>query len=317
MKIFLILLFVFIDSYVIAQRSEKENVEQVHIEVEDGKLYGTLTIADSIEKSPIVLIIAGSGPTDRNMGKGMSYRMLSDSLESYNISSLRVDKRTAGKSFENINHSADFDFDYFIEDMNLWIDYIKTDSRFSSVIVLGHSQGSLIGMLCAQGGNVDKYISLAGAGETIDLVIKKQIYDPPINKLLFGVYIDSLFCKISRSEFVETDSIPLPFQGLFNRSSQPFLLSWMKYDPVEEIKKVEVPILIVQGEMDFQVRKEQFRLLQKAKPSADTLLVMNMNHAMKFANTLDKLKNSKNYDDPSVGLETGLILGLVSFILSD
>lgn len=295
--------------------SHAQDTIEVSITVPDGKLFGTLTIADGLEVSPVVLVVAGSGATDRNMGKGMSYKMLSDSLLKHNISSLRVDKRTSGESRKHMNNSDDLSFDDFVDDVKAWISFLKSDKRFSKLIVLGHSQGSLIALLTAQNSKVDKCISLAGAGEPIDLVLRKQIYDPPINKFFFGPVIDTLFERIKQHDYVETDSIPLPFQGMFNKRNQPFLASWIKYDPALEIKKVNVPTLIVQGEMDFQVQMDQYNFLKNAQPMADTLLVKNMNHAMKYADTLDKIKNSKNYDDPDIGLINEFIPPLVEFIL--
>ena len=288
---------------------------EVSIDVADGTLFGTLTVVDSHDQSPVVLIIAGSGPTDRNMGKGMSYKMLSDSLGKYNISTLRVDKRSAGKSIEQMTNLENTMFEDFVDDAKSWVKFLKKDQRFSEIIILGHSQGSLIAFLVSQDSAVDKCISLAGAGEKVDLVIRKQIYNPPINKFFFGAVIDTLFEKISRTEFVETDSIVEPFRAMFRREMQPFLLSWINYDPQQEIQKVDVPILIVQGEMDFQVQMDQYEFLKKAMPSADTLLIQNMNHAMKFADTLDKMKNAKNYEDPIVGLVNEFIPKLVEFIL--
>jgi pimeloyl-ACP methyl ester carboxylesterase len=288
---------------------------EVSIDVDDGKLFGTLTVVDNQDQSPVVLIIAGSGPTDRNMGKGMSYKMLSDSLVKYNISTLRVDKRSAGKSFQHLTNLENTMFEDFVDDAKSWVQFLKNDQRFSEVIILGHSQGSLIAFLASQDSAVDKCISLAGVGEKADLVIRKQIYNPPINKFFFGVVIDTLFEKISRSEFVETDSIPELFRGMFRREMQPFLLSWMTYDPQEEIQRVDIPILIVQGGMDFQVQMDQYEFLKNAMPSADTLLIQNMNHAMKFADTLDKMKNAKNYEDPTVGLVAEFVPKLVEFIL--
>lgn len=288
---------------------------EVSVSIADGKLFGTLTIAEGVDISPVVLIVAGSGATDRNMGDGLSYKMLSDSLVKNNISCLRVDKRNSGKSVKNIVIRPDVIFDDLVDDVKAWIAFLETDDRFSEITVIGHSQGSLIAFLVSQNSSVDKCISLAGAGEKIDLVMRKQIYDPPINKFFFGPVIDTLLEKIEKQEYVETDSIPIPFRSMFKRENQPFLASWIKYNPSEEIKKVNVPILIVQGEMDFQVQMDQYEFLKNAKPSSDTLLVENMNHAMKFADTLNKIPNSKNYKDPNVGLVNGFIPDLVEFIL--
>lgn len=289
-----------------------QNSEEVSIEIDKGRSFGTLTIAQSEQVTPVALIIAGSGPTDRNMGKGNAYKMLSDSLLSYGISSLRYDKRTSGESVKTLTDFDDMNFDLFVDDAVAWVTFLNDDERFSDVTIIGHSQGSLVGILAAHNGSVDKFVSLAGVGEKCDAVIKKQIYDQPGNRFFFGTYIDSVFNEIANGNIV--DSIPPIFQSIFNKKTQPFLTSWIQYDPAAELQKIDIPVLIIQGEMDFQVRMDQYKFLKNAKLTADTLVVPNMNHVMRYADTLDKMKNAKNYDDPNVGLVDGLMEKLVAFI---
>lgn len=286
--------------------------EEVDVQIEKGTSFGTLTVADSLHQSPVILLIAGSGPTDRNMGEGNAYKMLSDSLAKYGISSLRYDKRSSGETVKTLLDYDDISFDLLVDDAKAWIDFLKADSRFSSITIVGHSQGSLVGMLAAQNTPTDKFVSLAGPAEKADVVIKKQIYEQPGNKFFFGNYIDSIFTEIGKGHIV--DSIPPIFQSLFSKKVQPFLNSWMQYVPTDEIKKLKIPTLIVHGEMDFQVRKEQFDFLKNAMPSADTLVVDNMNHAMRFADTFDKMENAKNYTDPNEGLVPNFVDRLASFI---
>lgn len=292
-----------------------QKVEMVSTLIEKGESFGTLSIANTDGQSPVVLLIAGSGPTDRNMGKGNAYKMLCDSLLAYGISSLRYDKRTSGETVRSLSNFENMNFDYFVNDAKSWVHFLKEDGRFSDVIIIGHSQGSLVGILAAQKVPVDKFISLAGPGERIDAVIKKQIYDQPGNKLFFGTYIDSVFNEIAQGHIV--DSIPPMFLSIFNKEAQPFLTSWIQYDPTLEIQKLTIPVLIVQGEMDFQVRMEQYDLLKNALATADTLVVQNMNHAMRYADTLDKFENAKNYEDPNVGLVIGLVNKLAAFIKAE
>ena len=295
------------------QLSAQKSIE-VNIDHGEGKLFGTLTISDTTSATSVVLMIAGSGPTDRDNKPGNSYKMLADSLALYGISSLRFDKRSSGESVKTLQSFDNISFEHFINDVKLWIRYLEDDSRFSEIIVLGHSQGSTLGILATQNSSVAKYISVAGPGETIDLVLKRQIYNPPINEFFFSTIVDSILNRLSRGVITDNDSIPLPFQSLFSESVQPFIMTWMAYDPCKEISKLNIPILIVQGEMDFQVGTEQYELLKSASPNADTLFVKNMNHALKFADTLNKLENSKNYTDPSIGILQELILGIVKFI---
>jgi len=142
-------------------------IDTVSIQFPDGQLKGTLSIADANKKTPIVYIIAGSGPNDRDgnqpMMKSNCYLMLSDALLTQGISTLRVDKRMSGNSIFKMESEEDMSFDYFVEDAKNWIDYLDSLDQFSDIIVLGHSQGSLVGMLAAENNDkVDAFISLAG-----------------------------------------------------------------------------------------------------------------------------------------------------------
>ena len=147
------------------------------VQTPTGKLYGTLTIPDGVKKVPVVLIIAGSGPTDRDGNNAMgartnAYRMLADSLQLAGIASLRYDKRGVGASMEGMKEESAMRFNDMVNDAVAFIKALKADSRFSDVIVMGHSEGSLVGMIAAEKEKISKYISVAGAGQPIAPILK-------------------------------------------------------------------------------------------------------------------------------------------------
>ena len=152
----------------------------VTLETKTGNIYGTLTTPIQIKSSPLVIIIAGSGPTDRDgntimiKGKNNSLKYLANELGNAGISSIRYDKRGIAESKLAMKSEADLRFDDYVNDVIDWINKFKKDKRFSEIIIAGHSEGSLIGMIAAKG-LADKYISISGAGEKAGTLIKKQL----------------------------------------------------------------------------------------------------------------------------------------------
>ena len=134
-----------------------------------GDIYGTLMTPKGIKSSPVVLFIAGSGPTDRNCNNtsGMNtnaYQMLAEALAKKGIASLRYDKRGIAASAAALKSESDIKIENYVDDAIAWVDMLKADARFSKIYILGHSEGSLIGMLAAKQTKVDGFISLAGIG---------------------------------------------------------------------------------------------------------------------------------------------------------
>jgi uncharacterized protein len=246
-----------------------------------GDISGTLTIpGDHTGKIPVALIIAGSGPTDRNgnnpMMRNESLKLLAHGLASNNIASLRFDKRGIGESRITGKTEADLRFEDYINDARSWIDTLKKDPRFTKVIVAGHSEGSLIGMVAAHK-KADGFISIAGAGRSADKILKEQLAAQP------AMVKDSSYPIIDSLVMGKTVAhTPKMLFALFRPSVQPYLISWFRYDPQTEIKKLTVPVLILQGTNDLQVTVDDANLLAKALPKAQLVLIKNMNHVFRI-----------------------------------
>src|SRR6185437_8978406 len=212
----------------------------------DGDIKGTLVLPNGTKKIPVVLIIAGSGPTDRNGNSplgvsGKSYLMIADSLQKYNIASVRYDKRSIGGS-TGFKSEENTSFEDIIHDAEGLIKQLKADSRFSEVIVLGHSEGSMIGMVAAERAKANAYISVSGAGRPFDVVIEEQLKTQPQDiQDKSRIIFDSL-----KKGYIVKDVDP-KLDALFRSSVQPYLISMLKFNPVTEIKKLHIPILILQG----------------------------------------------------------------------
>ena len=276
-----------------------------------GDIVGTLTTPKIFKKIPVALIIAGSGPTDRNgnnqMMKNESLRMLSYSLANNNIGSLRFDKRGIAESKGAAKSEADLRFEDYIIDAKGWVELLKKDKRFSKIVVVGHSEGSLIGMIAALD-LTDGYVSIAGAGKSADKILKEQLANQPqmVKDLAFPI-IDSLIIGKTVKD------VNPALYSLFRPNVQPYLISWFRYDPQLEIKKLSIPVLIVQGTTDIQVSVEDAELLAKANAHTKLELIKNMNHVFRIIDG-DRNANIATYNNFSLPISKDLIENIVKFI---
>lgn len=283
-----------------------------------GDIYGTLKVPDNKAPIPIAIIIAGSGPTDRDGNqpsmKSNAYKMLSDVLFYNNIATLCYDKRGIAKSKVE-QKEEDLRFDTYVDDVRAWIDQLSEDKRFSDIILIGHSEGSLIGMIAAQNNlKVTKYISIAGAGMSAPDILKEQLGkqmqgQPEAIKNMIFSYID----KLEQGESI-TD-VPVYLNSLFRPSVQPYMISWFKYNPQTEISKLTIPVLLLQGTTDVQVGIDQVELLSKSSPKAQKVIIENMDHVMKISETTDMAEQLKNnYNNPDTPISKELTKTIISFI---
>lgn len=276
-----------------------------------GDIFGTLTTPKIFNNIPVALIIAGSGPTDRNgnnpMMKNESLRMLAYKLVDNNIASLRFDKRAIAASQKAAKSEAELRFDDYVNDAKGWIGLLKTDKRFSKVVVIGHSEGSLIGMIASLS-LADAYVSIAGAGRSADKVLKEQLagQEQSIKDISYTI-LDSLVMGKT------VKNIPSSVFAWFRPSIQPYLISWFKYDPQTEIKKLNIPVLILQGTNDIQVTEADAHLLAKANVHAHLVLIKNMNHVFKIIEG-DKQANIDAYNNPALPISTELANSIIAFI---
>lgn len=288
--------------------------EQVILQTLTGKIYGTLTIPKMFTNGPLVLIIAGSGPTDRDGNnpwmKCDVYKKLAYSLAENKIASLRYDKRGIAASQEAGKNEADLRFDDFVNDARGWLELLKKDKRFSKVIVLGHSEGSLIGMISSST-NAAKFISIAGAGQSADRILKEQLSTQTKEvQELSNLIIDSL------KNGNKVDNVNPKLTYLFRTSVQPYIISWFKYDPQIEIQKLNIPILIIHGTNDIQVTVEDAKRLSKASPKSRLILIDKMNHILRIIDG-DMQANIATYNDKTLPLSIELINEVTSFILKE
>lgn len=313
MKKIVVVLFVVFVNFINAQsKSEKTFKEtSLALKINTDQLYGTLTTPDLSKKFPVALIISGSGPTDRDGNnlkmKNNSLKMLAEALAKNGIASLRFDKRGIGESKAAAGAESSLVFEHYTEDAKSWINLLKQDKRFSKLIIIGHSEGSLIGMIA--GAKADKFISIAGSGESADKLLKTQISsksNKQVEEMTFPI-IDSLR---NGNKVKKVDPM---LNSLFRPSIQPYLISWFKYDPSIEIKKIHIPILIIQGNNDLQVTVKDAENLAQANKNSELLIVDKMNHIMKIIDG-DQQANIASYSNETLPVSEEMVNKIVSFI---
>ena len=272
---------------------------------------GTLTLPKSEGAESLIIFIQGSGATDRNgnqpMMKNDGIKKMARELAENGIASFRFDKRIF-KMQEMKMKEEDLRFEDFVKDVEDIIGYFKDEDKFENIVIAGHSEGSLIGMLAAKE-NADGFISLAGAGEPIDNIIVDQV-----NKMApqLGENARTAFDEI-RENGQTTNYSPM-LESIFRKSVQPYMNSWMKYDPAEEIKELEIPVLIINGTSDIQVDPKQAEMLHAANEDSRLVIIEKMNHIFRKIESDDRLVNTKSYNEPNLPLHPELIPVITNFI---
>jgi len=271
-----------------------------------------ILLTPKTEQPPLVIILSGSGPNDRNgnsnVVKGNLLKKLAEELATYGIASYRYDKRSSKYIKERSKEINNITFKMFIDDATASIDYFKSKNLFSKIYVLGHSQGSLIGMIAAKD-KADGFISISGPSESIDKTIIKQVN---ASAPMFTPKTKELFDILRSGQ--TTDDYPPALASIFNKPTQPFIAEWMQYDPVIEVEKLSIPILVINGTNDFQVSEDNAKNIHVAGNNSKLVLIENMNHALVIYEGKDTLGNMKSYNEIKRSLSAELIKTLVSFI---
>ena len=282
-----------------------------------GSIFGTLELPASKTRVPVVLIIAGSGPTDRDgnskalPGANNSLKLLANGLAAHGIASVRYDKRGIAASVGAAGREEDLRFDNYVADAEGWLTKLRADPRFSTVSVAGHSEGSLIGMIAARDAKADGYVSLEGAGRKPAQILVEQLTPQlPPEMLATSKHIMAL---IEAGAPPDTTTIPPILASLFRPSVRPYLVSWFKYDPAVEIAKLRIPVLIVQGSTDIQTSMTDAKALAAGYPGSRLLTIEGMNHVLKAAPP-GRAEQMAAYTDPTLPVVPALINETASFV---
>lgn len=284
------------------------------LDVAGGQLQGTLTVPVPFDCPPMVILLAGSGPTDRDgnsallPGRSDSLKQLALALARQGVATLRYDKRGVAHSSGAAPDESVLRPATHAADAAAWIRQLRAEGRYASVTVLGHSEGSLIGMLAARREGADGFISVAGPAERASVLLRRQ-WLPQLAPDLAGA-TSGMLASLEQGHARRPARAEL--QAVFRPSVQPYMMSWFRYVPADEFARLRMPSLIVHGTHDAQVGVDQALRLKQAQPGAQMALVAGMNHVLKMA-PAGMARQMASYTSPAWPLAPSLVQAVAGF----
>ena len=290
--------------------------QPVSLTTDQGTLHGSLLLPQSDRPLPVALLIAGSGPTDRNGnnpegGHNDALKKLAQVLARNGIASLRYDKRGVAASRSATPDERDLSVERYVADASGWARQLKDDPRFDRVILIGHSEGALIASLAAADSPADALVSIAGPAYPIGQVLDMQL----AMRLPPALLAESRHILANLIRGTLQPEVPEALQVVYRPSAQPYLISLLRQDPAENFAALRIPALIVQGSHDAQVSPDNAELLKQAKPDAELAMIAGMNHVMRITPAAWQ-EQLTSYDDPQLPLARALGERIVAFIRS-
>jgi uncharacterized protein len=279
-----------------------------------GTIEGTLVLPAACGPRPVALIIAGSGPTDRDgnqapMLVAQPYRLLATALAARGVGTLRYDKAgLVGPSRHAAPSESAMRFEMGADDAALLVTHLRADPRIGKITIIGHSEGSLVGMLAAERAPVDAFVSLAGAGRPIADILREQLAKGVKDPALLA-RANAIIASLAAGN--TSGDVPSELAAVFRPSVQPYLISWMKYDPATELARIDAaPVLVVHGTTDIQVPVSDAQRLAAARPTAKLLVIQGMNHVLKSADSSQDAQKDA-YTNPALPIVPELVTALV------
>lgn len=295
--------------------------EEISVPGPAGELKGIWTKAEDAA-APVIVIIPGSGPTDRDgnspLGiKAGSYRLLAEGLGEQGISSVRIDKRGMFASAGAIADANAVTINDYVDDTRSWVNVIRRTTETDCVWLLGHSEGGLVALATAHvERDICGLILVATPGRPLGDVLKEQLHSNPANAPLLG-QADAIIDALAAGERVDSADLPPPLAPLFAPALQDFLISAFSLDPSELAERVAKPILILQGERDLQVGIGDAEALKAAASSAELVKFPDTNHILKTVDPNDAAANVATYADPNLPLAPGVVDAIADFLVSN
>jgi pimeloyl-ACP methyl ester carboxylesterase len=281
-------------------------------------LQGTLLSPADNPKAPVVLIIPGSGPTDRDgdnpMGvKAAPYRLLAEALAADGIASARIDKRGLFASAPAVKNADQVTIGDYASDVHAWVASLRATTGAPCIWLLGHSEGALVAEAAAQRPEgICGLILVSGMGRPFGDVITQQLKDNPANAPILAEALAAL-AKLEAGRRVDVTGMNPALMPLFRPSVQGYLIDLMAQDPVKLVAAYRGPVLVLQGTTDLQVSVEDARMLAHARPGVELVLLPGANHVLKLA-PADRTANLATYADPSLPLAPGVADAIAAFI---
>lgn len=291
--------------------------QPVKLATPTGALYGTLNLpqpAQEKNKPALVLLISGSGPTDRDGNqpsmRNDSLKQLAAGLEAQGIASLRYDKRGIAASAPAGPREEDMRFSTGVDDAAAWVARMRQQGGWSRIVVAGHSEGALVGLLAARAAGADGVVSIAGQGRPAAQILREQLAGKLPPEML--VQNEAILAALEKGE--QADTIPAPLAPLYRRSVQPYLSSWFKHRPADAAAALgALPLLIIQGDTDLQVTKADIEALRRGQPAAKVVVVQGANHVLKPV-AGDFQAQLSSYQDPALPIDPRFVKEIAAFV---
>lgn len=284
----------------------------------NGPLKGTM-LTPPIARPPVVLMIPGSGPTDRDgnspMGvKAAPLRLLAEGLAAQGIATIRVDKRGMFASAAAVPNANAVTIDDYVTDVHAWVASIRQRTGAPCVWLLGHSEGGLVALRASQSpAGICGLVLVATPGRPLGTILRDQLKANPANAPILN-RANMAISEFEAGRHVDVSKLGPVLAGLFKPSVQSFLIAEMAANPATLIAAYHAPALILQGEKDIQVSVEDAELLKQAKPDATMDLLPNTNHMLKTVVSDDRTANIATYADPALPLAPGVVPAVAQFI---
>jgi hypothetical protein len=283
-----------------------------------GPLKGTMLAPAGTPKA-MILIVPGSGPTDRDgnspLGvKAAPYKLLAEGLVERGIATVRIDKRGMFASAAAIPNPNDVTVADYATDVHQWAKAIRARTGARCLWVLGHSEGALVALAAAQDpSDLCGLILVSGAGRRISDVIREQLRANPANAPVLPEAMAALDA-LEAGKRVDTTNMNPALLPLFRPQVQGAVISLFSYDPAALVAKLRMPVLIVQGERDIQVSVADAKRLAAADPAAKLVLLPNANHVLKAVASDDRAANFATYGDSALPLAPGVVDAVAGFV---
>jgi pimeloyl-ACP methyl ester carboxylesterase len=279
-----------------------------------GNIDAVLTMPPGVERPPVAVLIAGSGTTDRDGNgpqiKPATLKKLAEQLTARKIATLRYDKRGAGGWKPEFGRPEDFRFKDYVDDAAELVGYLRSSGNFPRLVLVGHSEGGLVAILTARRVPVDRVVLLATAARRQGDLLKAQLERKQIPADVLQPIMKAI------DTIMSGQIVAPPPPGLaIAPSMQPGIASAFTEDPIDPLKLVERPTLIVGGGRDLQVARLDFMALAAAAPLAKTLWLPEMNHVL--VDVGDDDDNLAAYTQSERALDIALIDSIAAFILAN
>ena len=275
------------------------------------------TLLDPAKRAPAMILIPGSGPTNRDgdnpLGvSGGIYRQLSEQLAARGVATLRIDKRGMFGSKAAIADPSAVTIADYAADVRGWVKLLRARGK-PCVWLAGHSEGGLIALAAAQPpAGICGIVLLAAPGRPLGKVLRAQL-KPQLPPPMFAA-ADAAITRLERRQRVDPATVPVPVAPLFNPAIQGYLIELVATDPAKLAAATRLPMLVVQGETDIQVTVEDARLLAAAHPGAKLVLVPGLNHLWRKA-PLDPAANAATYRNAAIPVDPAVANSIATFVM--